>query len=878
MSAIASSDDLERLGALIAIPDCPANVTAVTLAHLAAWKPLIERLAFEKPAEAEEAAGLVVCIGQATGDDACRGLSLWIGANVRFILDRPLDALRQFEEAETLYRARGETLQIARLSVGKISALDKLGRYDEALGCGLAIAPLLAASADPADQRRLVSVYNGIGISSEHLGRLVEAVEAYERKWRWWRDRAGDAATVETARAAVNIGVVNTRLGQYTEAAEAFGQARRALAGLSPTGQMLADIARIDMNLAWLAVLRRSPPEIVAVAFAQARTSRSAADPESASTDLALLDLFHAEWLVESDQWMAIERARIEALHGQLSAAGLAFETARAELLLGQLALAAGDSADALARFTETAAVAARRGDHESAYLAGVYCARGHRAAGASKAAQATLEAVLADVEQVRGRLSADEYRAGYLEDKLIAYRELAALYLADGDVAATLRTIERARARALAELLTARRAEPATATEDAATAALVAEQDALRAQLALIEAGDTARRRDRERQIADLRRRIARAGPRLAADQVAAIPTLDEVCGRLPADTLLLAYAVLPDRVVVFLFDRDGPVGQPIPVGPLLQGDRLRLDLARIASVARLPRDAAQRWAAQQIRSALAPLGDWFEQYLGPLRAELDHYGRLLIVPDHLLTLLPFSALYDRRNGRYLAQSHELLVAPSLTTWMLLACREAPAAGPPLAVGFSSGGRLRRAVDEARAVAAQFPGARLLIESDATRANLAAAAHNASMIHLATHGLYRADTPAFSFLELADGRLEAFDIARLNLNAATVVLSACETGIGHLTGNELLGLARAFLHAGARSVLATHWAVDDEATADLVADFAGRVAEDRSVASALHATQADWLATHSTTLLAHPYFWGGLTLVGTDAGLTTNC
>ena len=63
--------------------------------------------------------------------------------------------------------------------------------------------------------------------------------------------------------------------------------------------------------------------------------------------------------------------------------------------------------------------------------------------------------------------------------------------------------------------------------------------------------------------------------------------------------------------------------------------------------------------------------------------------------------------------------------------------------------------------------------------------------------MHIATHGLYRADTPAFSYLELADGRLEAFDIARLELNAAAVVLSACETGVGRLTGNELMGLAR---------------------------------------------------------------------------------
>ena len=70
-----------------------------------------------------------------------------------------------------------------------------------------------------------MSIYNGIGISSEHLGRYAEALEAYEQKWRWWRrDHQGDTARIETARVLVNIGVVNTRLGQYTEAHEAFAR------------------------------------------------------------------------------------------------------------------------------------------------------------------------------------------------------------------------------------------------------------------------------------------------------------------------------------------------------------------------------------------------------------------------------------------------------------------------------------------------------------------------------------------------------------------------------------------------------------------------------------------------------------------------------
>jgi hypothetical protein len=121
-----------------------------------------------------------------------------------------------------------------------------------------------------------------------------------------------------------------------------------------------------------------------------------------------------------------------------------------------------------------------------------------------------------------------------------------------------------------------------------------------------------------------------------------------------------------------------------------LPERDALRLDRSRITAVARLPRETAQRWAGQQIRSARVPLAAWFDHYLAPLRQVLHRYPRLLIVPDDLLNLLPFGTLYDLHTGRYLAQSHELLIAPSLTTWAMLAQREEPIARPPLVVGYS--------------------------------------------------------------------------------------------------------------------------------------------------------------------------------------------
>ncbi len=859
----------ESLGAFSALSD----IGDLTVAQLAAWKPQIERMVFEDPRRAEELARWMLTVAEATAMPEMLALAYWTAGNVRLLLDRPQEALAALAEAEALYQTRGEALSIARLSVSVVSALDKVGRYREAIRCGQAALPILAASDDPADQRRVMSLYNGIGISSEHIGRYAEALAAYEQKWRWWRDREGDTARIEAARAQINIGLVNTRLGQYTEAHEAFTQAYQALTTVPPTGQTRIEAARCAMNLAWLESLRRSPPEVVREAFARARAARAAADPQGESTDLALLDLFEAEWLIETGAEAAENlQPAIMMLSERLAAAGLAFEAARAGLLLARLALRAGEWARAQGEYAALAAAATGRGDAETAYLAGVGMARAHRAAGDLSGGRKALERVIATVEGMRAGLRHEEHRVGFLDDKLIAYRELAALCLAQDDIAAALHAFERSRARTLAELLAWRGdgQEPEPEHADEAAALLEAERQ-LRAHLEALPEENRAARRELERELLAIRRQLAQFR-HVALGAAAPIPNLEEVCALLPAETLLLVYGVLPGQVVVFPCDRQGLLEPPCSVGPLPDPDALRLDLARLAAVGHLPREIARRRADQQIRSAQVPLATWFDRYLGPLRRLLWRYPKLLLVPDDLLNLLPFGAFYDRETGRYLAQSHELLSAPSLTTWAMLAQRRAPASDRVLAVGFSAGGRLHRTVDEARAVAGLFRRHELLLEEKATRANVARALSEAGLVHMATHGLYRADAPAFSYLELADGRLEAFDIARLKLDAATVILSACETGVGHLSGNELMGLVRVFLYAGARSVLATQWVVDDEAMAAFVTDLVGRMAAGRTVTQALHEVQVAWLAAQNGTLLAHPYFWGALTPVGVDA------
>src|SRR5581483_4924439 len=119
------------------------------------------------------------------------------------------------------------------------------------------------------------------------------------------------------------------------------------------------------------------------------------------------------------------------------------------------------------------------------------------------------------------------------------------------------------------------------------------------------------------------------------------------------------------------------------------------------------------------------------------------------------------------------------------------------------------------------------FPDSVKLAGRRATRAALQRRAGQFDLLHLAAHGVFRADNPAFSTIKLADGWLSVADLAEVSRGASLVTLSACETGRNALeAGDELVGLTRAVLGGGAASVLASLWTVHDQATSRLMGEF----------------------------------------------------
>ena len=147
--------------------------------------------------------------------------------------------------------------------------------------------------------------------------------------------------------------------------------------------------------------------------------------------------------------------------------------------------------------------------------------------------------------------------------------------------------------------------------------------------------------------------------------------------------------------------------------------------------------------------------------------------------------------------------------------------------------------------------------------------------------MHLATYGVLNKRNPLFSFVELApggghDGRLEVHEVFGLRLQAELVVLSACQTGLGTgalgdvPTGDDWIGLTRAFLHAGAANVVASLWSVQDRATADLMERFYAGYATSADPTRALAVAQRALLAAPATV---HPFYWAGFEVAGRGRG-----
>jgi CHAT domain-containing protein len=268
------------------------------------------------------------------------------------------------------------------------------------------------------------------------------------------------------------------------------------------------------------------------------------------------------------------------------------------------------------------------------------------------------------------------------------------------------------------------------------------------------------------------------------------------------------------------------------------------------------------------------------YQLLIAPIAAELpsDPNQRVVFLPQGELFLVPFAALQDAQ-GKYLIEHHTISTAPSIQTLDLTRTKTqpVPANATALVVGDPTmplfGGQALSALPGARAEAiaiAKILNTQPLMGNQATKAAVLTQMATANWVHLATHGLL--DTVAGEVpgaIALApsgkdSGLLSAGEIFDLKLTADLVVLSACDTGRGQITGDGVVGLSRSIVAAGVPSVVVSLWAVSDDSTSDLMRDFYRHLQTHPNKAQALRQAMLSTMQQYPD-----PSDWAAFSLIG---------
>ncbi|MEG4633143.1 CHAT domain-containing protein [Microcoleus sp. AR_TQ3_B6] len=260
------------------------------------------------------------------------------------------------------------------------------------------------------------------------------------------------------------------------------------------------------------------------------------------------------------------------------------------------------------------------------------------------------------------------------------------------------------------------------------------------------------------------------------------------------------------------------------------------------------------------------------------------DPQARIIFIPQGELFFVPFPALQDGA-GKFLIEKHTILTAPSIQILELTSQKRqeiSDGAGDILVVGNPTMpevvlvpgkppqqlSALPHSETEANAIAQLFP-TQALTGNSATKAAVIQRLPNARIVHFATHGLLDNLRGLGSAIALApdrtdSGLLTAEEILNLHFNADLVVLSACNTGMGRITGDGVIGLSRALISAGTPSVIVSLWAVPDAPTADLMVKFYQNLDRTGNKAQALRNAMLETMQQHP-----NPRDWAAFTLIG---------
>jgi CHAT domain-containing protein len=338
-------------------------------------------------------------------------------------------------------------------------------------------------------------------------------------------------------------------------------------------------------------------------------------------------------------------------------------------------------------------------------------------------------------------------------------------------------------------------------------------------------------------------------------------VPSGNDVRQQLSGTSALLEYVLSDQELIVFVINAEGLHAKAIPIHS--EDIQSRVETLRDLML----RNTTNEWQL--------PAAALYRQLIAPIESEgwLTGKTKLYIIPHSILHYVPFAALLN--NKRPLITDYIVAYLPAAAA-LVQKNEPHPTSNSMLAMA-PANSQLQFTQLESQSVSNFFPKQHtLLLGARATESSFKKLAGHFDLIHLATHGYLNKNNPLLSGLTLEsdaldDGRLEVHEIMNLRLNAKLVTLSACDTAIasGYFSdvppGDDLVGLTRAFLSAGATSVAASLWAINDRSAVNFMDNFYGEL-QQKDKATALADAQRQMLRQGR---YRHPYYWAAFVMVG---------
>lgn len=897
-----------------------------------------------RAAGAAEALKALASLSNNSENREIEAIALWIGGFAAVVAEGQLErAVKLLEDSAALFASLGKPHTAASTEVIKLYALALLGRYDEAIECGLNAREVFLAHGDLLaagkiehnignihlrrdryqeserfqlmarerfmalnDQKQLAKVDNNLAIicSSQHDFRRAEQLYAQALG-----SAESSGSVLTQAEIEASMGNLALFQGRYDRALDYLERSRRKYVALgmphlaAVAEQEIAD-AYLELNLAPEAA---GVYERVANTFAelgmQGEQARALARHGRALILLGQMDRAHS-LLLEAGRLYAAEGNRVgkavvtlteaqlyraegnfvasgeaaRLAEEPLAAAGATGRALFARYLRGEAMRAEGKGTTARSLLELTLRDAELHSLPDIAQRCHTSLGLLATSAGDMQAAEASFACAVELIEGLRAPLPAEEFRTAFFADKLVPYNEMVRIALKDEKLnraSEALSLTERSRSRALVDMLGGT-LKPRLQPGDAFEAGLLARLGELREELNWFYShinrppdGDRAHTgadmtslhaalRERESESLEIMRQLQQRNSTVFIEAKAL--DIAELQRHLSTETAFVEYASLDKELLAFVVTDEGVevitgLGNEDEIGELLAQLRFQID--------------SLRYGARAMRKHMVNLTLRVQHYLRTLyerllRAVEERIGsrNMIIAPHRALYYVPFHALHD--GSGHCLERREVSYVPSAI--VLLHCLAQPQR--PLQRALLLGvadEQTPRVREEIEALAPLFPETVTLLNERATAAALQEFSPSADILHLACHGQFRPDNPLFSSLRLGDGWLTVRDSYNLDLKCGLVALSACETGVNKVApGDELIGLARGFLSAGAPTLLLSLWTVDDEATAELMASFYKRLLGGQGPAGALRSAQLELMERQP-----HPFFWSPFMIVG---------